>query len=92
MPRRGFEHLYAELCLAVNQRVSRYALWLLVWESGADPDELSREQAHDIVDYHLTDLLHDEGLSLDRKRHSRLSRNVLRFDPRHPTPQEWLTR
>ncbi|MBJ17803.1 MAG: hypothetical protein CL933_00090 [Deltaproteobacteria bacterium] len=41
MTRRYFEYLYNEICVAVNRRVSRHDLWLQVWESGGDPDDLT---------------------------------------------------
>jgi hypothetical protein len=91
MSRRTFEHLYSEICVAVDRRISRYALWLLVWENGADPDDMTGEQAQNIVDHHLTDLLKEEGVSLEGRPRRRLARRILRFDPRYPTPEEWLT-
>ena len=42
--RRYFEHLYNEICIALNRRVSRYQLWPLAWEAGGDPDD-SRKMA-----------------------------------------------
>lgn len=90
MSRRTFEHLYNEISVAAGRRVSRYGLWLLVWESGGDPDELTREQVRCFVDRQLGTLLREEGVVLaDRDRH-RLERTLLAFDPRHPTPEEWM--
>ena len=90
MQRRYFEHLYNEICVAVDQRVSRYGLWLLVWESGGDPDDLTREQALHFLENHLSAMLAEEGLRLEGRPLRRLEKKVLRFDPRHPTPEEWL--
>jgi hypothetical protein len=90
MQRRYFEHLYNEICVAVNRRVSRYDLWLLVWDGGGDPDDLTRSQARDFVENRLSALLLEEGTSLRPRARRRLERRILRFDPRHPTPEEWL--
>lgn len=90
MQRRYFEHLYSEICVAVNRRISRYDLWLLVWEGGGDPDELTRLQAGYFVENNLSGLLAEEGLSLGHRARQRLERRILRFDPHHPTPEEWL--
>lgn len=90
MSRRYFEHLYTEICVAVNRRVSRYGLWLLVWEAGGDPDDLTREQARVFVEHHLSSLLSEEGLRLEGRPRKRLEKSILRFDPRYPTPEEWL--
>jgi hypothetical protein len=91
MSRRYFEHMYKEICVAVNRRVSRYDLWLRVWESGGDPDDLTGPQAHIFVERHLSPLLAEEGLRLEGRPRRRLEKSILRFDPRHPTPEEWLS-
>jgi hypothetical protein len=92
MQRRYFEHVYTEICVAVGHRISRYDLWLLVWESGGDPDELTHPQAHHFVENNLSVILTEEGMSLSRRERRRLERRILRFDPHHPTPEEWLTK
>lgn len=92
MQRRYFEHLYKEICVAVNRRISRYDLWLQVWDGSGDPDDLNREGAHDFVDHHLSSLLAEEGIHLGDRPRRRLERRILRFDPTHPTPEEWLGR
>lgn len=90
MSRRYFEHLYNEISVAVGRRISSYALWLLVWESGGDPDQLSPEHARVFVENHLPSLLAEEGCPLEGRARKRLEKRLLRFDPRHPTPAEWL--
>ncbi len=90
MQRRYFEHLYCEICVAASRRISRYDLWLLVWEGGGDPNELTRSQARYFVENNLSDLLAEEGLSLSDRARRRLEKRILRFDPHHPTPEEWL--
>lgn len=92
MSKRTFDHLYAEICVAAGRRVSRYALWLLVWESGGDPDELSRDRLRVLLDGPLDALLREEGLALPPRVRRRLARRVLAFDPHHPTPEEWMLR
>ena len=88
MGRRYFEHLYSEICVALGRRISRYDLWLLVWEAGSDPDELTREHARGFLENQLATLLAEEGIDLDPRSTRRLERRVLGFDPRHPTPEE----
>lgn len=90
MQQRYFEHLYNEICVAVNRRISRYDLWLRVWDGGGDPNALTRSQARDFVEYNLPVLLAEEATSLSHRARRRLERSILRFDPDHPTPEEWL--
>ncbi|MBW2500243.1 MAG: hypothetical protein JRF61_23410 [Deltaproteobacteria bacterium] len=90
MQRRYFEHLYNEICLALERRISRYELWLRIWESGGDPDDLNPRQAHRFVETGLGRLLREEGARLPRRDRARLASRILRFDPRFPTPEEWL--
>ena len=92
MHRRYFEHLYSEICVAVNRRVSRYDLWLLVWESGGDPDELNPSRAQHFVENNLGVFLSEENAQLDRRSLRRLEHRILRFDPRFPTPEECFSR
>ncbi len=92
MQKRYFEHLYKEICVAVNRRISRYDLWLKVWDGGEDPDDLNRDGARYFVDHHLSALLAEEGISLGGRPRRRLERRILGFDPTHPTPEEWLGR
>ena len=92
MQRRYFEHLYSEICVAVNRRISRYDLWLRVCEGGGDPNQLTREQALYFVENDLSSLLVEEDTSLRGRGRRRLEERILRFDPRHPTPEEWLSR
>ena len=90
MQRRYFEHLYSEICVAVNRRISRYDLWLRVGDGGGDPDELTHPQARYFVENDLSQLLVEEGTSLSSRARRRLEKRILRFDPDHPTPEEWL--
>lgn len=92
MQGRYFAHLYNEICVAVNRRISRYDLWLLLWDGGGDPDELTHSQARYFIENSLSALLAEQGAALDDRARRRLEKRILRFDPRHPTPEEWLTR
>ena len=91
MSRRYFDYVYKEICVAAGKRVSRYGLWLLIWEAGGDPDDLSRDRLRAFVAQHLATLLREEGVRLDDRQRARLERSLLRFDPTHPTPEEWMT-
>ena len=90
MSRRYFEHLYAEVCVALDRRVSRYAFWLLIWEAGGDPDDLTRENVRTFLEQQLPVLLREEGAALSERGCRNLKRSVLAFNPEHPTPEEWL--
>ena len=92
MERRYFEFLYAEICVALERRIPRYDLWLLVAESARDPDRLSRAEMQRFLDDDLDPLLDREHPSLAPRARQRLRRRVLAFDPRYPTPEEWLLR
>jgi len=92
MNRRYFEHIYIELCLAANRRLSRYDLWLLVWESGNDPDDMTGAHAAHFVEHDLSGVLEEEGVRLGKRARRRLEKSILRFDPHRPTPEEWLER
>lgn len=90
LTRRAFDHLYAEICVAAGRRLSRYDVWLCVWETGGDPEHLGVEGLQAFLDDGLDGVLQEEGLALSERSRRRLTRSVLTFDPRHPTPEEWL--
>ena len=91
-PRRDryFDFVYGEICVAMGRRISRYDLWLHVSETGADPRELSRDQVRGFIDQRL-DLVIGREKPLSPRAQRRLHRRLLDFDPRHPTPEEWLS-
>jgi hypothetical protein len=89
---RGFEFLFQEICLALGRRMSRYELWLAVWNTGGDPEELHPAEVRIFVDTGLDALLADQGGALSPSARRRLGRRLLRFDPRHPTPEECFAR
>ena len=90
MQRRYFEHVYCEVCVAMNRRISRYDLWLLMWDGGGDPDDLTVEQARYFVENNLSALLAEYSCSLGTRERKHLEKRILRFDARHPTPEEWI--
>lgn len=90
MRRRYFNHVYNEICVAVERRISRYDLWLMFCENGGDPNSLTKRQTRHFIDHNLTGLLSEIGVPLDQRAQRRLETRILRFDPRHPTPEEWL--
>ena len=88
MSRRRFEHLMVEISLAVEVRINRYALWLALHEQGMDPETLSREDALRFCEEPLWIFLAERGLALAPKPQRRLLREVARFEPSRPTPEE----
>jgi len=88
--RRGFDHLVAEISVAVGVRIPRYALWSHLHESGANPDALTARDSAAYCGAPLEDFLAARGLRLDARAKRRLRRCVARFDPDTPTPEELL--
>jgi len=88
--RRRFDHLHAELSVAVGAAVPRYQLWLWMREHGREPEHLPRREALAFCDEELDGLLRTLGLVLPRRRRSALRRRIAGFDARHPTPEERL--
>ena len=88
MDRRSFDFLYAEICVAINRRLSRYALWLLVAEHPGG----TQAERQLFFDDCVTKFLALEGESLSPRARRRLDRRLKAFDPRHPSPEEWLLR
>jgi hypothetical protein len=86
--RRRFDHLVAELSVAIGSRVPRYALWLRMHEYGWNPDRLTREQAVAFCGVPLSSFLATRGLRLRSWRQKRLLREMERFDPALPTPYD----
>lgn len=91
MERRYFDFLYTEISVALGQRVSRYDLWLSLWNCGGDPDDLTHGQVQSFLDAGFSRLLHEEGKTLQPRALRRLSRRLLSFDARFPTPEERIT-
>ena len=92
MRRRRFDHLAAELSVAVGALVPRYPLWLCVAERGDDPEHLSREAALAVCHEDLHAFLADFRLELSARAERRLLRSLERFDSSHASPSEHMAR
>jgi hypothetical protein len=90
--RRRFDHLYEELSIRLGRLAPRYALWLRMRESGADPERLSRGDALHFSEHELPGFLAEHGLSLAPRDARGLVRAVARHDPQVPTAAEWASR
>lgn len=88
MSRRRFEHLVAEVSVAVGVRLNRYALWLALHELGMDPERLSRGDALGFCQGPLLNFLGERRLVLFERERRRLLRSIARFDAEQPTPEE----
>ncbi len=92
MSRRYFDHVHAELSVALGRSLSRYGLWLRIWEAGGDPEAMHARDACCFVETQLDALLRDEGASIGGRARRRLVRRLLDFAPDFPTPEEWMQR
>jgi hypothetical protein len=90
--RRRFDYLVIEISVALGVRVPRYALWLFLHECGLDPEDLGRGDVEAFFDGHLERFLADRDEALGPRARRRLARRCLAFDPRHPTPEEFMER
>jgi hypothetical protein len=90
--RRRFDHLAAELSVALDRLVPRFALWHALRDAGCDPEQLGRDEALAFCDAALPRFLAGLGLALDPRAARRLRRRVERFDPRYPAPEEVFAR
>ncbi|MBW2316846.1 MAG: hypothetical protein JRH10_22005 [Deltaproteobacteria bacterium] len=92
MRRKRFTHLHTELSVAVGSLVPRYALWACLEDAGFRPGRLARDEALAFLDRHLGPFLDAQHLRLGRRQARRLAREVGRFDPSRPTPEEVMER
>jgi hypothetical protein len=86
--RSRFDHLAAEVSVAVGVAIPRYPLWLRLHELGSDPEDLSREDAVDFCAGPLIQFLMDRGYWISPRARRRLVRTMERFDPSVPSPAE----
>lgn len=91
MARTRFDHLAAEVSVAVGVAIPRYPLWLRLHEIGADPEALSLEDAVDFCSGPLVHFLVSLGYWLSPRERRRLIRTVERFDPDVPSPADRLS-
>ena len=88
--RTRFDHLVAELSVAVGALVPRYPLWLRLHELGQNPETLSGEAATAFCGGPARSFLEEYGYGLSWGARRRLMRSVGRFDPARPTPEQAL--
>jgi hypothetical protein len=88
--RSRFDHLAAEVSVAVGTRIPRYPLWLRLHELGADPEALTRQAALAFCEGPLVRFLVDHGLWLTPRAQRRLLKSVARFDPLRLSPADRL--
>lgn len=86
--RRGFDHLHAELSVAMGVALPRYPLWLCLQEAGRDPERLERGELLAALEGELVGFLRARGLHLAPRRGRALRRRLRHFDPGRPTPEE----
>ncbi len=90
MNRRLFDHVFAEISVAVGIRVPRYALWLELQDHGWNPEAFTTQQALAFIDAGLLSFLSRRGLGISPRARRRLRKLIVRFDPDHPTPSEYF--
>jgi hypothetical protein len=88
--RARFDHLAAELSLAVGALVPRYRLWLRLHELGQDPETLSAAAATAFCSGPARRFLAEHGHELGWRTRRRLIHSVAAFDPSRPTPEQVL--
>jgi hypothetical protein len=86
--RRCFDHLAAEISVAVGSVVPRYRLWLHLHDLGLDPEGLSAQQAAAFCGDPLPEFLAGCGLRLAPRQQLRLQRSLRRYDPTLLAPYE----
>ena len=92
MKRRRFDHLVAELSVALDRWVARYALWQAVKEAGYDPESWTGTEAERFCASELPRWLRRNGHALPEARLLRVARSVARLDPTRLTPEEHFAR
>ena len=90
--RKLFNHLFVELSVSIGKRVPRYALWLELHDRGWDPEKLQVPDALAFCDGPLEGFLSERGMRISRRAHKRLRKDLAKFDPARPLPQEIFER
>jgi hypothetical protein len=88
--RRRFDHLVAEISVAVGARIPRYDLWLRIHSHGCDPEAMTTRAAVAFCDGPLSPFLAERDLQLSPRARRRLLRAIARYDPDVPSPEELL--
>ncbi len=88
MARSRFDHMTAEVSVAVGALIPRYPLWLRLHDAGTNPEALTREAAVAFCEGPLRHFLVDHGYRLSTRARRRLLKAVARFDPERPTPAD----
>jgi hypothetical protein len=90
--RKLFNHLFVELSVSIGKRVPRYALWLELHDLGWDPESLHVAEALAFCDGPMEGFLTDRGMKISQRARNRLRKELARFDPTRPLPQEIFER
>ena len=90
MTRKRFDHLVAEVSVALGARIPRYPLWLRLHDQGADPERLTREAALGFCRGPMLTCLVDHGFWLTPRALGKLERCVASFDPHRPSPADLM--
>ena len=92
MSRKLFNRLFVELSVAIGKRVPRYALWLELHDLGWNPESLRVTEALAFCDGPMDGFLTDREMQISKHARNRLRRELAKFDPTRPLPQEILDR
>ncbi len=92
MRRKLFNHLFVELSVSIGKRVPRYALWLELHDLGWNPEALRVSEALAFCDGPMETFLSERGLKISPRARKRLRKELARFDPTRPHPQEIFER
>ena len=92
MSRKRFDHLFVELSVSVGKRVPRYALWLELHDLGWNPESLRVAEALEFCDGQMEGFLSHRGLKISPRARNRLRRELVKFDPTRPLPEEIFER
>ena len=90
--RKLFNHLFVELSVSIGKRVPRYALWLELHDLGWNPESLRVAEALAFCDGPMDGFLTNRGMKISRRARNRLRRELAKFDPNRPPPQEIFER
>ncbi len=90
--RKLFNHLFVELSVSIGKRVPRYSLWLELHDLGWDPESLQVTEALAFCDGSMEGFLTERGMKISQRARTRLRKDLAKFDPTRPLPQEIFER